>query len=486
MKKSYGVVSILLVVILLLFSQPPVNAQTTPQAKGTFLSVSDLHFNPYFDQSLLDTLMKSDYTNWYNIFESSSIKTPNSYGSDANYPLVKSALQNMQQQLANPDFIIITGDFLRHRFRENYNSYFKNYPDSFHAFTSKTIRFLAWMLDKHFPQTVILPVLGNNDAFCGDYEIAPKDAFLTMFASAFAPLQRNNDAAMDSNFINQFSKGGYYTFSPKTAKTPKFIMLNTIFFSVNYEDTCAKQPVGDPGGEELKWLADTLSQANAANQPVWMAYHIPPGVDVFATLKNVSCSVSSSSVMTMWNDSANKTFLDLVRKNAPVIRAGFAGHTHMDDFRVVYDGLQQPVSFIHITPAVSPLFYNNPGFQRLTYDTVSWSLLNSETFYLNVGSATPAWAFEYDFKKTYNVKGINAASLHQLRIGIRGTANFQTLCDSTNFNSLRASYVKYYNVSNVSANTDVKYRWKAYWCGTGALTKEDFLKCCGGKLKLRK
>jgi hypothetical protein len=43
------------------------------------------------------------------------------------------------------------------------------------------------------------------------------------------------------------------------------------------------------------------------------------------------------------------------------IVASFAGHTHMDDFRLI-GGREGRYAFALITPAVSPIFGQNPGF----------------------------------------------------------------------------------------------------------------------------
>lgn len=424
------------------------------------LSVSDLHFNPFYDPSLMDSLVTTDYRYWEAIFRSSK-QIPNGYNSDADYPLLRSAFAAMRQQNPNPGFIIISGDFLCHEFQSKYGTYAGSYPDSLQSFTAKTIQFVAWLLNKYFPRAIVLPVLGNNDSDCGDYKVQPGGWFLAMFARAWVPLQRNGSAAADSNFVVQFSKGGYYTHPFRNGTNAQLVLLNTVFFSANYSNSCGN-PGADPAGDELDWLDAVMNAGKLKKQPAWMVYHIPPGINVYSSVSGTgSCD---ANITLMWQEQYNTRFLGLVRQYAPQIRAALAGHTHMDDFRVIYtDSI--PVSFIHITPAISPLFGNNPGFQRITYNRLTLGLQNAETFYLNVGRQGSVWTPEYNFQKAYGVSGINAASLHKVR---------QKILTDTVF---RNRYIRLYDVSNPPLNGINPQNWKAFWCGTGALTQQSFSAC---------
>lgn len=430
-----------------------------PTSARYFLSASDIHFNPFFDPSLMSKLINADYTGWEAIFESSAIQQPNGYGSDANYPLLKSALRAMQQQNSAPSFIIISGDFLCHDFQANYSKYADS--GSVQTFTAKTIQFLAWMLNKYFPQTVVLPVLGNNDSYCGDYMVEPNSPFLLMFARAWAPLLRNKNKAADSIFVAQFSKGGYYTHPFPGKVRGNLILLNTVFFSAKYYNACGNTR-DDPGSDELQWLKEMLEDNHLRNEVVWMVYHIPPGVDVHATLHNYGdCQ---SNITLMWRDNYNNRFLDLIQQFSSLVRTNLAGHTHMDDFRVIYQN-KLPISFIHITPAISPRFANNPGFQLISYHHRLLQLMNAKTFYLSINKNANTWTPEYNFQLTYNVAGINASSLNWVRNKIAA--------DSAYLNK----YINLYKVSNPGSNEINLQNWKAFWCGNGALTQQQFSDC---------
>jgi hypothetical protein len=430
---------------------------------GEILSMSDVHFDPFSDATLVNTLITSGYASWEGIFKTSK-KGPSKAGSDANYPLLVSALKAMKQYMPNPRFIIITGDFLSHNFQCNYSSYGGQYPDSARSFTAKTIQFVASMIKQYFPTAIVLPVLGNNDSdcpsHCGDYRLAPHSEFLAMFARAWVSLQQNGNPAVDSSFVEQFSRGGYYTYPfPNGGNNARLVMLNTVFFSAGYLNSCGNSS-DTPAADELAWLDSVMNAGRLANQPVWMASHIPPGIDVFSTLKGTdSCK---ANIKLMWLQQWNDQFLGTVVKNAPQIKAAFAGHTHMDEFRVVYD-TGAPVSFIHITPSISPYFGNNPAFQVISYDTTSLELQNVETYFLNQTQKKNTWDTEYNFQTTYNISSINAVTLDSLRQ------------EMLTIPAYRNSYMLYYKTSAPGGITSAT--WPAYWCGTGALTQQDFYNC---------
>ena len=53
----------------------------------TFLSVSDLHFDPFADPAIVAKLEEADVSQWDAIFASSSVTTFSGYGMDLNDPL---------------------------------------------------------------------------------------------------------------------------------------------------------------------------------------------------------------------------------------------------------------------------------------------------------------------------------------------------------------------------------------------------------------
>ena len=81
----------------------------------------------------------------------------------------------------------------------------------------------------------------------------------------------------------------------------------------------------------------------------------------------------------------------MLRRYADTVAASFAGHTHMDDFRLIGDAGGR-YAFALITPAVSPIFGQNPAFRTIDYDGPG-AVLDQTTYYLDEfagGDAPPA------------------------------------------------------------------------------------------------
>src|ERR1700739_988931 len=107
-------------VILISFSAPgfpEAIAGSPPSPAGNVLLLSDLHFDPLADPSLVKRLIDAPASDWETIFSSSK---PPGYAhapQDANSPLIKSALSAAAEQ-TSVDFVAATGDYLRHNFEE--------------------------------------------------------------------------------------------------------------------------------------------------------------------------------------------------------------------------------------------------------------------------------------------------------------------------------------------------------------------------------
>src|SRR5690606_16605755 len=134
-------------------------------------------------------LVQADYTEWPKIFKSATDTSYGYYDSDTYYRLLVSGLEAMQAQNSHPDMIVINGDLLSHEFGSDF--YTRTgivQTDSMQSFVRKTISFVLMMIDSHFPGVPVLPVLGNNDDYCGDYNLQPNGPFLSFFANKCKPM----------------------------------------------------------------------------------------------------------------------------------------------------------------------------------------------------------------------------------------------------------------------------------------------------------
>jgi sphingomyelin phosphodiesterase acid-like 3 len=415
----------------------------------TFLSVSDVHFDPFADPAIIGKLEAADAAQWDEIFASSTVTAFSTFGSDVNEPLLTSAIAEMQKQLPSPAFIAISGDFLAHDFNKTYQQYATDKSQAaYSAFVDKTMRYVASRLSKAFPGVRIYPTLGNNDSDCGDYAVAPDGAFLAHFRDTWSAIVGAR------SFDRRFPTGGYYRLDIPALRGVRLIALNTNFFSTKYQNPCGK-PGPDPGARELEWLDDELRLARVEGKRVWLLFHIPPGMDVYDTVA-YGGACPSLKTQTFWKEQYLQEYLRIAAAHRKTIVGSFAGHTHQDEFRFAGG------DFIHINPSISPVFGNNPAFEIVTVDRTgnisdytAWHLPN----------VTLPWVREYSFRDAYGKPRYDAAALTGLAASIGNDA------------ATREKYFTYYSSSNAKSTAEALQQWKGYWCGLSAMAGPAFDQC---------
>jgi sphingomyelin phosphodiesterase acid-like 3 len=449
------------------------SAATQAEAAGqSFLMLSDIHFNPMAKPALVDRLAAAEPSNWPAIFESDGSRGPSRYGSDTNWPLLRSALEQMKATLPHPAFLLLPGDFLAHHFRGQFDTAAHDHSDrAYREFVVKTMRFLADELADAFPGTPILPTLGNNDAECGDFLLQPNGPFL---AGTFPILRGlvggNGQPGLAQSWT---SYGNYSAILPK-APGVSAVFLNTVFFARNYRNACGSRGDPDPGRQTLAWLAAELATAKQAHRRVWLVYHVPPGVDGYRTWRQGSCP---DRIVTMWDEAYARPFLALLRRYSNTVAANFAGHTHMDDFRLIGDD-KGDFSFTLIMPALSPIFGQNPAFRTVVFDR-SGSILDQTTYDLaNLAEAGPGvppkWQAEYTFSREWRLPQVDLPSLERLYAMITSVPE-----DRSRWHRLFAVSSPVY--WGLAPGGNAAHTLRAYDCATGHARPADFEQCwCGG------
>jgi sphingomyelin phosphodiesterase acid-like 3 len=415
----------------------------------TFLSVSDIHFNPFADPTIVAKLEAADASEWEAILASSTVTAFPSYGSDINDALFRSAVAEMQKQLAKPAFVLISGDFLAHGFEKTYQQYAtdKSKP-AYTAFVAKTNAYIASVFRHAFPGVRIYPVLGNNDSDCGDYAVAPDGVFLANFRDVWKPLVGS------ASFDRRFATGGYYHADIPALRDVRIIALNTNFFSTNYQDPCGT-PGPDPGVKELVWFEAELQLARELGKRVWLLFHIPPGMDVYDSV-TYGGACPAIKAQTFWKDEYLQQYLAITARYAKTIAGSFAGHTHQDEFRIASG------DFVHITPSITPIFGNNPAFEVVNV-TRRGDLTGYTAWHLP--NVTLPWAREYSFDEAYGKTRYDTAALTQLASAI---------------NSVPATRDQYFGYSASGAQKEADEAmamWSAYWCGLTKMTGSSFSAC---------
>lgn len=428
---------------------------TPGTGQGVFLHVSDIHFNPFADPSLLRRLIAAPVEQWAAILRASKSTPFWIKNQDTTFALLTSMLAAAKGPAY--DYVLSTGDILSHDFRDEFVKA-GGVEAEYAGFVIKTMRFVDRMLKQSFPGVPLIAALGNNDATCDDYMLAPNDPMLPVVGRDLPAVARHPQA------LHDYMMGGSYAVPHPKVPRHDIVVLSDVFLSQKYRDACGRTGT-DPGAAELSWLDWTLYQVKLAGRTVTLAMHIPPGIDSYSSTRSNACPLKVTS---FWQDAYARRFLALVARYKDQVRISFAGHTHMDEFRVISDPNGTPLLTTRITPAVTPLFGNNPAFTVLLYSRTDASVADYATFYLanlaKVGpGVAPEWTLEYTFKDAYKAPGYDAASLAALAKSIR--------TDET----VRASFMRYYAVEAQSPINAAN--WSAFTCAQTAITAEAFESC---------
>ncbi|HTC21344.1 MAG TPA: metallophosphoesterase [bacterium] len=387
------------------WGQGPVSA-----SQGTFLMMSDLHFDPFADSKLVPALIQHPVEDWEGILNSSQSPAFAPYGKDSNWPLLLSALREAQS-LSPYDYAVFTGDYLVHESRKLFEPFGGKDEKAYEDFVLKTEVFTAQEVQKNLPGLPVYFCLGNNDSECGDYMIATRSDFLSQLSRNWGVLADHPEAA------ESFSQMGNYALPHPTVPGMELVVLNDVYWSSRFSADSCHLESGDQGKAAMDWLKGRLKDAKAKNLKVQLVMHIPPAADAFGTFTKIGKGDSRAvAAQLFWATDDEEKFLDLVKAYPGVLVSGFAGHTHMDDFRVLSEGEGNAPFFIHICPAVSPIRGNNPGFQIALYDRGTGAIQDMATYDLtNLPDAKSAalarWQLEYAFDKDYGLKGYDGNAL---------------------------------------------------------------------------
>lgn len=449
-------------------------AQTAPRPRvedGTVpaLMISDIHFDPFHDPAKAKALARDPVSEWAAV-----LATPDSPGAaasfaqlqsacrmkgvDTPYELLRSSLDAMRLQ-SRPQFVTVSGDLIAHKFECRYE---KTVGDQvgYEAFVEKTVAFVAGQLRAAWPGVPIYVALGNNDSACGDYRLDSNSPFLRRTAKILA--QGLPQSSRDEE-LREFPAGGYYSVPLLPLPKTRLIVLNDVFQSPGYQ-TCAGVPSAVPGNREMAWLADQLSQAERAGENVWVMGHIPPGVNVYSTVRKLAdvCG-AGKPVMFLHGNRLN----ELLAQYAGTVRLALFAHTHMDELRLL-GAVNGPGVAVKLVPSISPVDGNNSAFTVARVDPSTavlqdyWVIAASN----QTGKGTK-WTKEYDYRRAYHEPAFTPAALRGLIAGFRADSKAQTEASQ--------EYIHDYFVAGGAR--ELAPFWPAYVCSLDHPSADGYADC---------
>ncbi|WP_415719016.1 metallophosphoesterase [Maridesulfovibrio sp.] len=430
-------------------------------SSGTFIAISDVHFNPFTDTALFGRLVAAPADSWAAIFRSSAKTELPDYGSETNFALLSKALDSAAAQDSYPAIVIFPGDILCHHFNETFESLYGSADQKeLDSFILKTVRFFVLQVRERFPEAPVFFTLGNNDSYAGDYNLIAGGSFLSDTATLFQD-QWFGSQVHSPNFNRTYTAGGYYAASAKDDSI-LLISLNSVLFSANRPAPVA----GDAAYTQLDWFENQLAAAENSGQLVYIVTHVPPGANIFSSItKYMDTKGKISAVKGMWHDEYQNRFLSIMDKYSNLNVTFFSGHTHMDEFRLLYnDTRSNSPARILGQPSISPVFKNNPAYKVFNINRRNWELQDYTALTILLDQKNENFEIEYKFSTLYGLSNATAANMEKLSESLATDGAAKT------------AYIKYYySVSPHSAITDIN--WPAYRCSTGAVRADKYKNC---------
>jgi hypothetical protein len=436
------------------------------------VTISDLHFNPFYDPTLYPELVAADASQWATIFRRSKITAPSVGGTDTNYPLLALTLASMKQKMGASPVVLFTGDMLGHYIPATfYTAYYKKsaYPTpdaaaiaAMHQFIDKTVAFVAAQIREAAGFAPVIYAVGNIDTY--GVGLGPDSTFLTNNARTIYS-QFLADIADERTFFDTFTSGGYYSVQPPGS--------NLLLIGLNSNSFVDGTPLAADANTELDWLNSQLAAAQAARQKVWILMHVPPGANSQATAVNAAKAgtpdeVNETTTSMMWDLGYQATFLQTLADYPGVVTLMLAGHTHMDEYRILPTG-----NVLEQLPSISPCFGNNPAFKVLTVAKDTLTATDYNSFYYDLASMPEQFTGLYQLSAAYGASGPLNSSLQQLYPRLVGNP------------TQRGAYIYYYDSGSTGENPLTKApwnpinagNWPIFACTISKTDEPDYINC---------
>ncbi|HEY1498653.1 MAG TPA: metallophosphoesterase [Acidobacteriaceae bacterium] len=437
--------------------------------KDQIVTVADLHFNPLYDPSLYASLVAADPSQWAGIYQGSTVKAPTGGGTDTNYPLLVLALASMKQNMEASPVVLCTGDLLGHSIPQMfYTGYYgtPHYPTpdataiaAMQRFIDKTFAFVAIQIRGAAGNAPVIYAPGNIDTYGPGY--GPEGTFLTDNAETVYS-QFLMGGVDQATFLSTFLVDGYYAAQPLGSGL-RVITLNTNSF-------VAGAPSESDAQAELAWLDAQLAAAQAAKEKVWILMHVPPGANDQTIAQNVPSpsDIHDNNVAMMWDANLQDTFVQKLGKYPGLVTMMLAGHTHMDEFRILPTG-----DVLEQLPGISPCFGNNPAYKVLTVTANTFTPTDYQSYDYNLATMPAQFGSLYRFTATYGGESTLGASLRTLYPQVsadKNTRNTYALLYASGSRATNPVTLAPWNPMNET-------NWPIFTCTIGEMDGSDYIGC---------
>ena len=463
-------------------AQAPVPAAKPEASTIPVLMLSDIHFDPFRDPAKVAKLAAAPVTGWEAIlkapdsatqvadFQTLQAACAGAKGLDSNEALFDASLKAEHTHGPGVKFVTISGDLLVHQFDCRFATVMKT-EKGYGEFAEKTASYVIKRVEAEFPTASVYVALGNNDSSCGDYALDMHDRFLSGTSKAVVDGLRDASAEDVAQAKTDYEAGGYFSVElVAPMKKTRLLVIDDMYLSKKWA-TCSKKADKSDPAAVLTWLKSQLDGAAQRGEKVWVMGHIPPGIDVYATLKKgKTCDVNGAE--TFLAPAGKESLADVLEAHADVITLGLFGHTHMDEMKLL-PGKNGGGVAIKGVASISPVDGNMPSFTLAKIDPAT-TLMDDYAVYVapNKSGVGGPWTREYGFGETYGQKVFSAASLKQIVGGFRADPQGATAVSQ----AYEIDFDPLYPIPVLVLG------WPQYVCGMDKMTEAEFRSCaCAGK-----
>jgi sphingomyelin phosphodiesterase acid-like 3 len=443
------------------------------QQSASVLMISDLHFDPFHDPAKGASLVEAPLSQWDKILQEPDSgdqaanfaavqKTCGARGADTDFALLESSLRAEQKQAHAVAFVTVTGDLLAHSLDCRYRFAMKGKdPDGYGAFAERLANYVIGRVETAFPQVPVYVALGNNDSSCGDYKMDPQDRFFKATSQSVVSGLRGVSASEAKRVREDYESGGYFGVTLPGLHRTRVLAVDDIFLSDKYT-TCAGAKNVAGGSAMLAWLDRELAAAKAHGEVVWVIGHIPPGVDVYSTLRKGGNVCGDAPVRLFLGSDALAATLE---KHADVIRLAVFAHTHSDELRLLRgDAGSIPMKLV---ASISPVNGNRPTFTVAQVDPKTATMTDYAVYEAPPPTEINApWRPEYGFHETYHEPDFRAKSVGDLVVRLQA--------DAGGGKPESTAYVHYFAPSMLPLLALV---WPQYGCALDHTTADSYKAC---------
>lgn len=344
-------------------------------------------------------------------------------GCNPPYKLLDLMLHKMKNsEISAPDLIFLPGDFVAHGFSQNIDA---NFSSLKYEILKEVLKKTFYQVSQSYPDTFLFPAIGNNDAKF-HYQVPTlqdkKEYYELLFETWFENNPKNSLLTNIKEIRTDFMNGGYY--KADISEDLSVIVLNTLYFNV--DNNANNDP--DAAEEQLSWFEKQLDAIKKKNTKTIISYHIFSGINYY------------NGIDIFLNKTSNQRIQNLFYQYKDHIILIVGAHIHMNGFRFgtfrtnntnnESENLETQEEFYGntiISSALSPVYYNNPSFLTVNFESFSpknakYTIFNLKDF-LNASSIQndetdfdeiEQFFFEYDLKDTYNLEDLSPLSLKKL------------------------------------------------------------------------